>query len=176
MFRIWYIKKKISNIYHNIKNGIPNIFKWLPVIWRNRPWDHYFIYDVLHKQLSLMEEHIRKYGYHVHHKKDAKQIKIAILLIERIMKDEYYENVFKNHDEKWGESHLNWKEMDEEEFGYKKDVVALDITRDNAITKEQKDQERKEFRRLSLKVEEQRKQDINILFEHIKKHIEGWWD
>lgn len=176
MFKIWCVKEKISRTYYNIKSGIPNLFKWLPVVWRNRPWDHYFIYDVLHKQLSLMEKYIRKYGHHVYHERDAQQIKIAILLIERIMKDEYHENVFKDHDKKWGETKFNWKDVDGEEFGYKKDVVALDITRDNAITKEQKDQERKEFRRLSPKVEEQRKQDIGFLFDYMKKHIQGWWD
>jgi hypothetical protein len=176
MSKIWFVKRVISDTYYNIKNGIPNLIKWFPVVWRNRWWDHYFIFDVLHKQLTLMEKNIREYGHHVYNERDARQIKIAILLIERIMKDEYHENVFRHHDKKWGETHFNWKDVDGKEFGYKDQMSVLDITRDNAITKEQKDQERKEFRRLSPKVEEQKKQDIDFLFDYMKKHIQGWWD
>ena len=123
-----------------------------------------------------MEQFIRHNGIHVNHVQDADKIKKCVLVLERIMKDEYHENVFKYHDKKWGETKLNWKEVDGKEFGYKKDVVALDITRENAISKDQKEKERKEFRRLSPKVEQQRKQDIDFLFDYMKKHIQGWWD
>jgi hypothetical protein len=123
-----------------------------------------------------MEKSIRLHGHHVYHLRDAKQIKLAINLLDRLMKDDYHENVFKYHDEKWGDTHFNWKELDGEEFGYKEKVSALDITRDNVKTDKDKEQERKEFRRLSPKVEEQRKQDIDFLFDYMKKHIQGWWD
>ena len=176
MLKTWFIRNRISTFYYNIKNGISNLIIWFPVVWRNRPWDHYFIYDVLHKQLTLMERNIRLHGHHVHNLRDAKQIKLAINLLDRLIKDDYHENVFKHHDKKWGDTQINWKEINGEEFGYKDQVCALDITRDNVKTDEQKAQERKEFRRLTPKVEKQRKQDIDFLFNYMKKHIQGWWD
>ena len=176
MSKTWFVKQRISDFYYNIKNGIPNLIKWFPVIWQNRDWDHNFIWILLHKKLTLMENCIRNYGHHVYAERDADQIKLAINLLNRLIEDEYHENVFKDHDEKWGDTHLNWKKADGQEFGYKEEVCTLDITRDNVKTEKDKEQERKEFRRLSPKVEEQRKQDIDFLFDYMKKHIQGWWD
>jgi predicted O-linked N-acetylglucosamine transferase (SPINDLY family) len=118
-----------------------------------------------------MEKHIREHGHHLYHLRDAKQIKIAILLLERIMKDEYHENVFKYHREKWGDPDFNWIDIPDQP-----DFVELKITRPKVLTKKDKEQERKEFRRLSEKEAKQKKQDIDFLFNHMRKHIQGWWD
>jgi len=173
---ITYPLKVIKDAYYNVTQGIPNLIKWFPVIWSDRNWDFYFIWTLLHRKLYLMEKHIRQHSHHLYKERDADQIKICVNLLKRILDDEYYENVFKNHDKKWGKTHFNWKKIDGEEFGYKEEVCSLDITRENAKTDEEKAQQTKEFRILSTKVEEQKKQDINYLFDYMKKHIQGWWD
>ena len=166
----------IRSAYYNVIYGVRNLIQWFPVIWSDRGWDFFFIWILLHRKLYLMEKHIRKYSHHLHSDRDADQIKICVNLLKRLLDDEYHENVFKNHDKKWGESHMNWKEIDGEEFGYKQPVCTLNITRDNVKTEAEKKQEQKEFRILSTRVEEQKKQDIDYLFDYMKKQIQGWWD
>ena len=67
---------KIRYFFRDIKVGIKNLIIWFPVIWKDRWWDHYFLYVMLHKKLSLMEHNLRNYGCHVRAEEDAKKIKI----------------------------------------------------------------------------------------------------
>jgi len=118
-----------------------------------------------------MEDLIRNRGQHLYREKDADKIKLCINLLNRLIKDEYHEMVFKDHDKKWGESHFNFIPLNDGS-----ECSQLEITYDNAITDKEKNQQSKEFRKLSPKVEEQKKQDIDFLFDYMKKHIQGWWD
>jgi hypothetical protein len=86
------------------------------------------------------------------------------------MDDNYHENVFIHHDIKWGETHMVWNKTD------KPGESSLEIKRDNVKTKEDKLEERKQFRILSTNVEKQKQQDIEYLFNYMAKHIQCWWD
>ena len=104
-----------------------------------------------------MEKHIRQHSHHLHGDRDADQIKICVNLLKRLLDDEYNENVFRNHDKKWGDTKMDWVDVkDDEKYG--RDIVQLNITRPNANTKTEKEQERKEFRRLSKRVEQMKQQ------------------
>lgn len=165
-----YYKIKRASPYHNIKYGIQNLITWFPVIWKDRDWDFFFIWIILHKKLDLMEKNIRSNGHHVNHERDADQIKLCVNLIKRLMDDNYHENVFLHHDKKWGETHMVWNKTDNPELS------SLELKRDNVKTKEDILEERKEFSRLSPNVEQQKQQDIDYLFNYMAKHIQCWWD
>jgi len=173
------IIEKIESLYYridrmspfrNIKYGVRNLIKWFPVIWNDRDWDFFFIWTILHKKLELMEKEIRVNGHHKNNIRDANQIKLCVNLLKRLIDDQYHENVFIHHEKKWGKSHMKWEPTEDPE------LQSLHIIRDNVNTDEEKEQETKEFQRLSPKVEELRQQDINHLFDYMKKHILGWWD
>jgi hypothetical protein len=68
---------------------INNLFRWLPVIWKDEQWDYYFIFEILKHKLTIMSDAIRKNGIHVSAKHDADRMILAIKLIERIQ-NEYY--------------------------------------------------------------------------------------
>jgi hypothetical protein len=118
-----------------------------------------------------MEKNFRKHGHHLNHEKDADKIKICILLLNRIIKDEYLEMVYKYHDKKWGDIDFKFVPFEDHE-GYSE----LDITRSNAKTDEEKEQERKEYRKLMHKPDELLQQDLDMLFKMLNKHIRRWWD
>jgi len=160
------IKDKIRNT----KYGIGNLIRWFPVIWKDRWWDHYFIYPILHKKLSVMENHFREDGHHVYHEKDADKIRVCVLLLKRIMDDDYMENAFKKHDEKWGDSEMMFVPTENSELSEMK------INYENIITDKDKEQERKDFKYAMEKEEYPRKQDIDLLFKMMSKHIRSWWD
>jgi len=83
----------IRNIYHfiiyDIPQGFGNLIKWFPVIWRDRDWDHHFLFEVLRFKLENMEWVFSKYGCGIGSERDAKRMRICIELIKRIQEDNY---------------------------------------------------------------------------------------
>lgn len=162
---------KIKEWPRQVRYGIKNLIEWFPVIWNDRHWDHYFIYQILRHKLHLTEQLIRHHGHHVNHIEDAEKIKICVRLLDRLIKDDYHDNVYKHHDEKWGESELVF--TDSTDYP---DCSVVDIKYPNVKTKKDKEQEKKEFRLLINKVQELKDQDIELLFKIMRKHIQSWWD
>ena len=93
MMKYWYKFKHCRDRYglsvHGIKQGIRNLIIWFPVIWKDRWWDHSFLYSILRFKLSLMEEGFRTRGMSINSEKDAHNIKICILLLDRLQNDAY---------------------------------------------------------------------------------------
>jgi len=126
---------------------------------------------MLRKKLNNMENFFRYYGNHLNAVKDADNIKICVNLLDRIIEDKYHEMFFNNHDKKWGEINL-WCSDVPNNPGLRE----VHVTRPKAITQEEIDQERKEFKTLSSRQEQQRIQDIKYLYDILKKYILCWWD
>jgi len=163
--------KRITNFFRSIKYGIENLIRWAPTIWKDRDWDHWYLYKMLQFKLIQMEKLHRKYGHAVSSEDKANEMKVCIKLLERLINDEYGENVFKHHHKKWGEPHFDWEDCKDRE-GYSE----LHITHKHVNSEEDKKQERKEFSRLSKHEELLKRQDIEYLFKMMTKQIQGWWD
>lgn len=166
------IKRKISLIgdyIYSIKTGLTNLIKWTPTIWKDRDWDQWYLYEIFKKKLSHMEKFQREYGNSIDSKKIAFQIKTCVLLLDRLIKDDYDEMVFKKHNKKWGEMNLEFQPF---KIGLYKGL----ISRPNIKTEKDMEKERREFRRLSEHEKMLRKQDIDYLFKLMNKHIQKWWD
>lgn len=172
-------KEEIKDFFRNIKLGIPNLIKWAPVIWKDRDWDQYFLYVILQFKLKQMDQLQRKYGHCTNSDKIADQMRVCILLLERIIKGDYLMNALKPHEEKWGESRLDFKETSDETF---RDIDGGEklykgaFTVEKAITPEEIIQENKERMRLYKHVDNLEKQDLDMLFKNIREQVGGWWD
>jgi hypothetical protein len=117
-----------------------------------------------------MEHFIRNYGYHVRAEQDADNIKTCVLLLKRLKDDDYHENAFKQHREKWGEINFDWLKSD------RKDLSKLNISHDNIKTEKDKIQERKDFKAACEREDFLKQQDLDLLFTLMGKHIQTWWD
>jgi len=77
---------------YRIKNKIRQIRKlirWVPIIWNDRDWDYYFIYEMLKQKLIDQEQFIRKYGVHLYNEVDADNIKTAIEMINKVQNEHH---------------------------------------------------------------------------------------
>jgi hypothetical protein len=127
-----YFFKDMKQLIRNIKYGIGNILYYFPTIWNDRDWDYQYINMVLHKKLSRMEKRFASDKVVIANvEKVAKEIKIARLLLERILHRNYYGN-----------------------------------SKKSSITR------KKAFHHTHY----MEQQDINYLFDHMKKRIQRWWD
>jgi len=165
------VKEKVKDFFRNIRLGIPNLIKWAPVIWKDRDWDQYFLYVILQFKLKQMEKLQRQHGISVNSNDYADQMKTCILLLDRIIKDDYLTNALKPHEEKWGESRLNFKPLPDNA-----ELFEGIFTVEKVTNKKEKGQENKERMALYKHVDNLQKNDLDLLFKNMRKYVEGWWD
>ena len=163
--------EKIKDFFRNIKLGIPNLIKWAPTIWSDRDWDQYFLYVILQFKLKQMEKLHREYGITLNAEEYANQMKTCILLLDRIIESDYLMNALKPHEKKWGETKLDFKKIPNKNDLYKGIFSVEKVT-----NKKEKEQEDKDRMRVYKHVDNLEKQDLDMLFKNMRKHIEGWWD
>ena len=152
----------MKKLFLKIKNGIQNIFIWLPIIWNDRQWDHFYLYEMLLKKLTLMEKYHTNSNNFVGQNKIAKQIKLCRLLCQRIVDDRYIINATKPVENKYGE----WSfESELCEDGFCRRLV------DNRTEKE-----RVAYKRAYNLSDYLRQQDKEMLFDKLNKWLDCWWD
>lgn len=156
---IFYIKFNIMSFISNIKN----IFKWFPVIWNDRQWDYSYLYKILHKKISLMQEFYETESILVEeeNKKIIKELKFVKNTIERLINDEYFsetenKNLSKIHNE------YKFIPVDENNLAYKLETN-FDM-HNSDLDFYYKDERYKKDR------------DMKYLFYTLYKNIEGWWE
>ena len=152
-----------------IFDSIKNVIRWFPIIWNDRDWDYYFLYIILHTKLSHMEKYIRKHGHHIGCERDADNIKVAVSLLDRLIKDDHLDNAMKQHREKWGRMKFNFIDIDG-------NGSRLETTYGKAKTEEDRKKAEKEFRRCAKHSEYMLERDLDLLFKVMRKHIRHWWD
>ena len=154
----------MKNFYRSIKR----LFYWFPVIWKDRDWDDYFIWSLLHHKFKSMENFYRYKAQPIVGDNRASQIRICNLLLKRLTDSNYLDIAFKQHEKKWGKLITNHRD-------YEKDLTSVFISR-TKVTPETALQERVESnycRELEAYLE---KQDLVYLSHLISKHSRGWWD
>lgn len=161
---------KIEQFFKEIIYGIENLIIWLPVIWKDRNWDHWFLYKVLQHKLKQMIKLQRKWGNSINADDYADQMQVCVNLLDRLLKDEYLENALKPHEEKWGNSEMIFKPYNDDSCEF----AGLSV--EKAVTEKDKDIEKKERMRLYKHSDQMAEQDLDMLFQNMRKYITGWWD
>ena len=99
----WY-KKIVSKIslkwkfehqylWRNFKTGVKNITYWLPIIWKDRNWDHRYIYNILQHKLKAQSKYIGNRGHHVTAKRNVEIMMTCVRLIDKVG-DEFYSSEY----------------------------------------------------------------------------------
>ena len=181
--------------YHkNFIEGIKNLWKWFPVIWKDRDWDTHFIYEIIKVKLENQSKYIGGKNRHNRAKRDAELMRLTTRLIERCQDDHYDMEYMDYH-----ESNYNWLDVtDEDEIPEKyKDSKRLEIEMvsenfDEYFKKYPRQYKRVmsgDIDRFDRPIDEKTKEIIameiahenqdrcrKLVFKIMEKHIEGWWD
>ena len=146
--------------FRNIKYGTRNIVKWVPLIYKDRDWDHTFLMKVIKFKLMNMEKLFREYGHGVNSEHDAMEMRKCVLLLDRLIKDNYLKKEWDKLDKKWG----------------KLEFTSHSLIRSKVITEKDNKEVRKDSNRLYEKEESLKNQDMDLLFKIMRTKILGWWD
>lgn len=150
----------------NLFRKLKKLKYWLPVIWQDHDWDHYYFVKMLrHKLISMLNFYTSDQAWCSDAEEISNQIHECVIILDRIIEDNYNKIAWIRHDLTWGEL-----ELGKDEKGYPI------FTRKHAITDELRETEKKRFMTLCEQEDKLRKEDIKKLFELIGENFENWWD
>lgn len=160
-----------------------NLYRWLPVIWKDQDWDQFYIYEILKFKLKNQADYIGSKDRHVSAKRDAEKMMLCVRLIDKIQEDYYgtecfrysvTEQVFIPSKEYPGNYEWDIKETSNTYYDY--------FNKYRLIYKQVLEAENTLFRKDSMMgialnishINEERAH--KLLFSIIENNIRGWWD
>ncbi len=87
VYRWW--KWEAKHFHRDIAQGFRNLWKWFPIVWKDRDWDDHFIFDALKFKLKNTADYFEEKQRFVGWEDEVKYIRICEKLITRIQEDYY---------------------------------------------------------------------------------------
>lgn len=86
----------MRHFLYNLKYGIKNLFKYFKVIWNDRHWDYSFILILLKFKLETIKNSYSKKHYSTDVPYQLKYINICIILLDRLIENNFLEEELNN--------------------------------------------------------------------------------
>jgi hypothetical protein len=83
-------------LHKEIIQGIKNLIRWFPTIWKDRDWDDHYIWEILKVKLKNQSTYIGRYDRHLSAKRDAEIMMTCVRLIDKIQ-TEFYQMEYSNY-------------------------------------------------------------------------------
>ena len=84
----WF-KWDAKHFHRDVAQGFKNLWRWFPIIWKDRDWDDHYIFEPLKFKLKNTANYFEKNQRFVGWEKEVKYIRICEKLISRIQNDYY---------------------------------------------------------------------------------------
>lgn len=171
------LKYAITQKWYDIRHPFRRTYRYLSklyqysvYLWDDYDFDDVYIFKILRLKLLRMADFFEKNGMTVSANKHAKEMRIAASLCTRIINNDYMDLPMEQIERKYGKLILDSHPTDNPR------LVKLDIHRNPKKGTPEYEAERKESIKVYKHAEWQRQNDINYLFDYMKKHVQGWWD
>ena len=77
--------------YHkDFIEGVKNLWKWFPWVWKDRDWDDHFIFEALKFKIENTAKYIKKNDRYIGCERDVQIMMTCVGLIEKIQ-DQFYD-------------------------------------------------------------------------------------
>jgi hypothetical protein len=148
-FYSWY--GTLRSFFKSLKRTI----EYIPVVWNNYDWDHVYLLKIMQYKIQRMRKHHEKVRLFVGVERTIDQLKLCEVLLDRLIKDDYTDELYKQHCDKW--------------YPNQDIFERLKNHLDEPV-------ERREFKQIMDHEEYMRKQDMEYLCKVMTKHYRSWWD
>jgi hypothetical protein len=166
----------IKDFLRSVRPGIKNLIHWLPIVWKDRDWDHDFILEALKFKIKKTADYIESKKRFVGWETEVKYMRISIELISRIQEDYYQAECFPYRDlelVKSGDGYVIETTRDDSQIYLAK--YPLDLKR--AMKHPDTQAFFKEGSSHFLGVSRYRHmKSRKLLFKILEERIERWWD
>jgi len=78
-----------KHLHRDIAQGFKNLWRWFPIVWKDRDWDDHFIFEALKFKLKNTANYFEEKQRFVGWEDEVKYIRICEKLIDRIQNDYY---------------------------------------------------------------------------------------
>lgn len=89
-----WVKWELPHQHKYIEYGVKNLYRWFWTIWKDRDWDHHYIFEVLKFKLENQAKHLAEFGNHESSDRDAELMMTCIRLIDKIQNESYYDDFY----------------------------------------------------------------------------------
>lgn len=174
--RLWW--KFEGRYYHkDFIYGIKNLWRWFPVIWRDRNWDQHYIYNILIHKLEKQATYFSQSEYSTRSKREAEKMflcaRLARIQQEELYVDEFYESYEMKHEFIPTDETKKWYTMESEIISENFiDYFSKYPRQYRLVDKTGKDKE-DIAREIAHKNQERSRK---LLFKIMEQNIERWWD
>ena len=155
------IRRNCHSFKANIVCGFRNLYIWFPVIWRDRGWDHYFLLAMMEKKLTEMSKTFKSELEWCDNEQIIKEIDDIVVHLNRLKNDNYLHEEHEKLHEEFGEH--EFKEIP----GGMYQMVRWDDEKEEAYSKRIKE--------LFEQEQKMKQEDLDFVFDNMKKQILGWW-
>ncbi len=168
-------------LHKEFARGVKNLWKWFPVVWKDRDWDDHFIWQLLIFKLKKQAKYIGDRDFHTRAKRDAQIMMTCTRLMEKV-KEEYYQMEYMDYceddfdfvpTETPGYSELKITPISEnfDEYFAKRKTAYRHVMRNGGLF----GNEDRKHTAMSMG-QYQHAKARRILFTLMERNIECWWD
>lgn len=76
-------------LHRDVIQGFKNLWKWLPIVWKDRDWDDHFIFEALKFKIKNTANYLAKYDRYEGVEKNVRYMRICEKLIQHIQNNHY---------------------------------------------------------------------------------------
>jgi hypothetical protein len=174
--------------YHkDFIKGIKNLWKWFPVIWKDRDWDDHYIFEVLKFKLNKQADYIGGRDIHVSAKRDAEIMRLVNRLI-KLNQDEFYSMEYMDyHETKYDfiptDKTEKWFTMADELISenfdeyFKKYPRQYKLVMSNKLNFYGKPIDLNDKKIVAMTIAHANQERCHkLIFKLLEENIRGWWD
>jgi len=78
--------------------GIKNLWRWFPTVWKDRDWDHSYVYEIIRVKLEHQAKSIGNRDRHTTAKRDSDRMRLVAKLI-KLQQDDFYHMEYMDYHE-----------------------------------------------------------------------------
>jgi hypothetical protein len=166
--------RTITYPFRDFFRRVHNVYRWLPIIWKDRDYDDSYITEILIKKLEFTRDfYLSGKAYSAEAEKVADEIKEAIDRLHMTRDSwEFYEDLaMEQLEQKWGKTTFEFVPLED-----RPGLTEMKSKTEKVNTEEEEEQHRKEFRKALDTARKQYMKDKIKAYEFIAKNIDKWWD
>jgi hypothetical protein len=184
--KIWW--KYDGRYYHkDFIQGVKNLWKWFPTIWKDRDYDGHYIYELLRVKIEHQAKYIGDRNIHTEAKRDAERMRLVARLI-KLQQDDFYDMEYMDyHETKYDfvptDETKKWYTMEDElvsenfEEYFAKYLRQYKRVLSGEVDRYSRPIEEKDKKLIAMEIaHENHERSRELLFKILNEHIERWWD
>ncbi len=174
-------------MHKEFAHGIKNLWRWFPTVWKDRDWDHSYVYEIIRVKLEHQAKSIGNRDRHTTAKRDSDRMRLVAKLIKLQQDDFYHMEYMDYHETKYDfvptdetkqwytmEDTLISERFDEYFAKYPKQyqqILAQEMMSDTPMLNPD------EKKYIAMAIAHTNMQRCrNLIFKIMESEIEKWWD